>query len=175
MSFVQNSKEVVGNSPYANFQFDTVGQSMTGLFVGTEERNSREYGEFTVGLFVSFDPASKDIDSAVASAKLVSVPFSIVLLNKYQGGAIVRGECYTIEMVLAKGDSYEDAKTSKKAKAKANHFKIMHLSVPDAGIAALQGLAPGTGPAMVQGARPVNEPGEHLPDPDQGNKPKPRV
>lgn len=175
MSFVKGQEEVVGNSPYKNFQFTDVGQSVTGLFVGVEERNSREYGEFTVGLFVSFKAEAKDIPSAVASAELVSVPFATVLMNKYQGGALARGECYTIEMVLAKGDKYDNTKTGKQEKAKANHFKILHLSVPDEGIAALEELVPGSGPAMVQGARPVKEPGEDLPDDVPTPKAKPRI
>ena len=69
MSFVNGAEEVVGNSPYENYKFEDVGQAVTGLFVGVEERNSREYGDFVVGLFVSFDASAKDIPSAVASAK----------------------------------------------------------------------------------------------------------
>ena len=175
MSFVNGAEEVVGNSPYENYKFEDVGQAVTGLFVGVEERNSREYGDFVVVLFVSFDASAKDIPSAVASAKLLSIPFATVLLNKYQGGALARGECYTIEMVLAKGDKYENSKTGKQEKAKANHFKILHLSVPDEGIAALEALVPGSGPAMVQGARPVKEPGEELPDEAPAPKAKPRI
>lgn len=152
---VQGSEEVKGSSPYQQFDFKEIGDSITFLMVGTATRNSTEWGEFTVAEVVQFDAGAKSIEEAAASAKLSSFALSVVLLNQVQNGMIVPGECYTVEFVLDKGDKYVDKKTGKEAKSKAKHYKVLRLNVPTEGIDALRTLIPNN---MVKGSQPVHEP-----------------
>lgn len=155
MSMVQGTEEVKGSSPYAEFKFEEVGNTMTFMAVGTATRNSAEWGEFTILEVVEFDVAAKSIEDAKASGKLRSFALPVVLKNQVDNGMIVPNECYTVEMVLDKGDKYVDKKTGKQAKSKAKHFKVLRLSVPAEGVAALNELVPNK---MVQTATPVAEP-----------------
>lgn len=155
MSFVQGNEEVKGSSPYKEFKFENVGESITFLMAGVSTRNSAEWGEFTVAEVVKFDSSAKSVDDAVASAELRSFALPTVLKNQVDNGMIVRGECYTVEFVLDKGDKYVDKKTNKQARSKAKHFKVLRLSVPQEGIDALNEKVPNK---MVKSATVIAKP-----------------
>ena len=162
--FIQGTEEVKGSSPYAEFKFEEVGDSITFLMVGQNTRNSSEWGEFSVAEVVQFDPKAVTVDEAVKGAKLRSFVLTTVLKNQVDNGMIVPGECYTVELVLMKGDKYTDKKTGKQARCKANHYKVLRLNVPQEGIDALRELTP----KMVKSAVPVEEP-------TPAEQPKPRI
>ena len=166
MSFIQGQEEVKGNSPYVSYQFEEIGDSITFLFVGKNTRSSAEWGEFEVAEVAAFNPKAKNIDEAIKSAKLRSFALPTVLKNQVDNGLIVPNECYTVEFILDKGDKYIDKKTGKQAKAKAKHFKVVRLSVPQEGIDALRELVPG----IVQQETTVAEP-----TPADNNKPLPKL
>lgn len=155
MGFVSGQDEVKGYSPYKEFKFEDIGSSITFMLAGTSNRNSSEWGEFTVAEVVQFNPEAKDIDAAVKSAALRSFALPTVLMNQVQNGLIVPNECYTVEFILDRGDKYVDTKTNKQAKAKAKHFKVMRLNVPQEGIDALSKLVPNK---MVRSSATVSEP-----------------
>lgn len=151
--FVQGAgEEVKGSSPYKEFKFENVGEKITCMMVGTETRNSSEWGEFKVLTCVKFPEDAKSIEEAVKAAELRSFALPTVLLNQVTNGLIVPNECYTIEFVLDKGDKYIDKKTNKQARSKAKHFKVLRLSVPQEGIVALNKLVPNK---MIVNAAPV--------------------
>lgn len=156
MALVQGQTEVKGSSPYAQFNFEKIGDSLTFIMVGTSTRNSAEWGEFTVAEVVGFDAKSESVEQAVASAKLLSFALQTVMLNQVNNGMIVPGEAYQVEFVLDKGDKYIDKKTGKEAKSKAKHYKVLRLSLPTEAITALRATTPNR--SLVKSSTPIAVP-----------------
>jgi len=124
--FIQ-AEEKVGNSPYAQFKFDQVGDSITLLFMGLGDATSPEYGNFTVIQGLQFDPSAASIEEAVKSAKLVSFPNQTVIQNRIQNGAMRTKEAYKITLQWKKGDKYDNEKKV----CKSNGYEILHLVLSD--------------------------------------------
>ena len=124
--FIQ-AEEKVGNSPYAQFKFEKVGDSVTLLFMGLGDATSPEYGDFTVIQGLQFDPEASSIEEAVKSAKLISFPNQTVIQNRIQNGAMRTKEAYKITLQWKKGDKYDNGKKV----CKSNGYEILHLVLSD--------------------------------------------
>ena len=129
MAFIKKVEEVTG-SPFKNFKFENVGDTLTFLFTEIADATSPEYGEFEVLRGLKFNPEVNSLDEALATAELVSFPMQTQIANKINSGAMRPGEAYQIKLIYKKGDTYETA-TGKKAKCKSNGYEVLHLILDD--------------------------------------------